>query len=101
MAIYLCLPADDGEGARLRLSSVLEAEQREVESDRCPQLTADHLCMRKMELGKILFHRTKGQSRSGGQKDNKSRGCCKTQRNEITLSIRACGHVDFHAYFSI
>lgn len=27
------------------------------ESDRCPQLTTDHLCMRKMEMGSIAFRR--------------------------------------------
>lgn len=70
MAIYLHFPADDSECVEaepgLSLSAVLgsggEHSGRPGESDRCPQLTTDHLCMRKMEMGSILFHWRKGHS---------------------------------------
>lgn len=41
-----------------------EHSGRAGESDRCPQLTTDHLCMRKMEMGSILFHRRKRSRRA-------------------------------------
>lgn len=61
-------PANDRERVEVEVgaiaSSVLgsgraggQADGGRAESDRCPQLTTDHLCMRKMEMGSIAFRR--------------------------------------------
>lgn len=86
-----------------------EQQRTGRESDRCPQLTADHLCMRKMELGKILFHWRKGQCQL--RKTTRAEDAVKCiegdENNKALLSyVLLClfvcvENVDFYAYFSI